>query len=793
MQMLYPYSKMKVFIKIIPFLLIILGQPTAHVCAQRVKVSVPQLGIDPLKTVIKAMTLEEKAHLVVGNDQGFPRGYPTIFGGPDTLFGKVPNIVGNTKQLVAGSAGTTYPIARLGITAIVLADGPAGIRIDPHREGEPGNFYATAFPVATLLASTWDINIVNRVGKAMGNEVLEYGVDVLLAPALNIHRNPLGGRNFEYYSEDPVLTGKMAVAMVSGIQANGVGTSVKHFAANNNEVNRMSIDAVVSPRALREIYLKGFKMVVQEAKPWTLMSAYNKINGNYSSERSDLLTEILRKEWGFKGLVMTDWFAGRDQVAQIAAGNDLIMPGSSYIATQIAAAVRSGKLREELLDRDVENILTVILKTPRFRHYVFSSHPDLKQHAIIAKEAAEDGMVLLQNTDQVLPLKPPTQNVALFGNAAYQTITGGTGSGDVNKSYSISIYEGLLNTGFAVDTAIAGKYKAFYNHALDTLKKPASFMDRKPVISELDFDPAFLNAKAKSSAFAIFTLSRISGEFHDRNQQNDFYLTARETRLIKEISIAFHRQHKPFIVILNTGGVIDVESWKRNADAILLAWQPGQEAGNAVSALLTGKISPSGKLATTFPLRYSDVSSAENFPAEESNPSQIKYEEGVYVGYRYFQKFKVKPLYAFGFGLSYTKFIYSNPKINSTTFNGKIILTLDVKNTGTRPGKEVVQCYLSAPAKSMDKPMQELKGFAKTQLLQPGQTQKISFELKSEDLASFSERESAWIADAGTYQIRIGASSDDIRLNSRFYLSRKLIVEKVQHSLFLKTDLKEVH
>ncbi|RYY36506.1 MAG: beta-glucosidase [Sphingobacteriaceae bacterium] len=752
----------------------------------------PKLSAGNIKQVIKAMTLEEKAHLVVGNDQGFPRGYPSIFGGPDTLFGKVPDVVGNTKQLVQGSAGTTYPVHRLGIPAIVLADGPAGLRIDPKREGSAKTYYATAFPIASLLASTWDTLLVNKVGAAMGKEVLEYGVDILLAPALNIQRNPLGGRNFEYYAEDPLLSGTMAAAMVNGIQTNGVGTSIKHLAANNNETNRMTIDAIIGTKALREIYLKSFEIALQKSTPWTVMSSYNKINGIYANETPQLLTGILRKEWKFKGFVMTDWFAGRNQAKQIAAGNDMIMPGSVQIANDIVKAVRAGTLAEELLDRDVEAILNIIVKTPRFKNYRYSNAPDLKSHAIVATEAAEGGMVLLKNEAETLPFKPQQSKLALYGNGSFRTLSGGTGSGDVNKAYNITIADGLQSVGYQPDGIIKGLYQKYLSFADDTLKKPANFMARKPVISEMIFDDTFIKENAKNADIAIVTITRSSGEFHDRNLIDDYELTAKELMLIKQVSSAFHAAGKRLVILLNVGGVINTTEWKDYADAVLLVWQPGQEGGHAVADLLSGKVNPSGKLPVTFPSAYKDVPSALNFPGEESDPAEVKYAEGEYVGYRYYQAYDVKPAYAFGFGMSYTTFYFSNLKLNSKVYSGKITATVTVKNTGKNPGKEVVQCYIENPSKANGRRFAALKGFAKTELLQPGQTQQVTIKLSDRELEQFDVAASSWILKKGTYLLKIGASSEDTRQTAKFSIPVTKKIMTVEPALLLTEKLDEV-
>ena len=369
--------------------------------------TLPQLGKDPIEKIVAAMTAEEKVSLLVGT--GMPG-----FGGQSA-------VVGSTQNIVPGAAGTTFPIERLGIPAIVVADGPAGLRISPTREGNEATYYCTAFPVATLLASTWNTALVKNVGNAMGDEVKEYGCDVLLAPALNIHRSPLCGRNFEYYSEDPYLTGRIATAMVNGIQSNGVGTSIKHFAVNNQETNRTGTDARLTPRALREIYLRGFEMVVKEASPWTVMSSYNKINGEYASESRDLLTTILRDEWGFSGLVMTDWFGGKNAPAQIHAGNDLLMPGRPDQKEALLKALEDGSLSIDDVDTDVTLSLIHISEPTSFAQYAHSDKPDLKAHAEVTRASASEGMVLLKNTNNALPLAPGIKKIAAYGTCLLYT------------------------------------------------------------------------------------------------------------------------------------------------------------------------------------------------------------------------------------------------------------------------------------------------------------------------------------------------------------------------------------
>lgn len=750
----------------------------------------PQLGKDPIDKVIAAMTTEEKVSLLIGT--GMPG-----FGGQSA-------VVGSTQSIVPGAAGTTFPIERLGIPAVVVADGPAGLRISPTREGTESTYYCTAFPVATLLASTWNTDLVNQVGQAMGQEVKEYGCDVLLAPALNIHRSPLCGRNFEYYSEDPYLTGKMATAMVKGVESNGVGTSIKHFAANSQETNRTAVDSRVSTRALREIYLKGFEMVVKEAQPWTVMSSYNKLNGTYTSESRDLLTTILRDEWGYKGLVMTDWFGGRDAAAQIHAGNDLLMPGREDQKQAILKALENGSLAMEDVDTDVKRVLELVLRSPRFAQYKYTDKPDLKGHAEVTRASATEGMILLKNEQNALPLPDKIQKIAAYGTTSYDFIAGGTGSGDVNEAYTISLVQGMENAGYKLDTELKAQYEKYMADEKAKQPKdnnPAAVFFNHPRVGEFVPEAADLARKAKETDIALITIGRSSGEFQDRKIEGDFDLTANEQALIKNVSEAFHKEGKKAIVILNIGGVIETASWKNYPDAILLAWQAGQEGGNSVADILSGKVNPSGKLTMTFPTSAISVPANKNFPdaskidlkemiasfmgggkqqSDRPNIDFTNYEEDIYVGYRYFDTFNVPVSYPFGYGLSYTTFDYSNM---SSTDNGKsFTFTCTITNSGSKAGKEVVELYISAPGKDMAKPAKELKGFVKTNLLKPGEKQQISFTVNKTDLASFDESSNSWVVESGNYTAQVGASSEDIRQNATFKVEGET-VEKVHQVL----------
>ena len=745
----------------------------------------PQLGSASVDEVVDAMTPEEKVRLLIGTGMAGFSGETAV--------------VGATGQLVPGAAGTTYAIPRLGIPAVVLADGPAGLRITPVREGDDQTYYATAFPVGTTLAATWNTELVEQVGKAMGNEVLEYGVDVLLAPALNIHRNPLCGRNFEYYSEDPVVSGKMAAAMTNGVQSNGVGVSLKHFAANNQETNRMGNDSRVTPRALREIYLKGFEIAVRESAPWTIMSSYNKINGTYAPENHDLLTTILRDEWGYDGMVMTDWFGGKDAPAMVHAGNDLLMPGTPQQYEAILAAVKEGGICEADLNRNVKHILRLIVASPRFKGYAFSNRPDLQAHAAVTRQSAGEGMVLLKNDAAALPLPASVKQVAAYGISSYDFISGGTGSGDVNEAYTVSLVAGLRNAGYRLNSQLKEAYETYIageneKNKPDPNNPLAAFM---PKVRPGEFVPASatLAQHAKESDVALITIGRTSGEFADRTLEGDFLLTDVEKKMIEAVSKAYKAEGKKTVVILNIGGVIETASWKHLPDAILVAWQSGQEGGNTVADLLSGKMNPSGKLPMTFPVHYMDAASSANFPWDPAvvkfagggfmgrpddgrdpvaNVDYTTYEEDIFVGYRYFDSFRKEVSYPFGYGLSYTTFEYDNPMIRETP--DEVIVSIDVINSGTIPGKEAVQLYVTAPQNpSLPKPAKELKAFGKTSELKAGEKQTVTLKVAKSDLASYDNEQCAWVVDPGRYDMLVAASSRDVRQTLPLTLTEPII------------------
>ena len=723
-----------------------------------------KLNENNIKEIVKAMTLEEKAKMVIGCSSSAFTGY------------------GNSTLYVPGSAASTAMIERLGILPSVLADGPAGLRISPRRDGTDQTYFCTAFPIGTALACSWNTELVENVGKSIGNEVLEYGVDVLLAPGQNLHRDPLCGRNFEYYSEDPYISGKIAAAYVRGVQSQGVGTSVKHFAVNNAETNRKDNDSRLSQRALRELYLKGFEISIKEAKPWTVMTAYNAINGQQSMESRELLTDILRNEWGFEGYVMCDWaYAGlRNTQKEIWAGNDLLTPGSDQQYNEVLEAIKNGSLSENDLNNSVERILGIVVKSPRFHGYKYSDKPDLEAHAKVARQAATECIVLLENKDNTLPLSGTGKNVGLFGISSYDFIAGGTGSGSVNKAYTVNLLDGLRSYGYNVNSKLSEFYTEQVAKSIEALvaKNPIYAYLGRTSLSEVSINDKLIEESASQDDFAVITLGRSNGEGLDRHAFDDYLLTNIEMNMLNKVSTAFHKAGKKVIVILNISGATQVEPLKGIADAVVCCWLPGQEGGNAVMDVLSGKENPSGKLTMSIPITYFDTNTYDNFPYDYTGPSAMgkyamtpkperknvhftNYDEGIYVGYRYYHTKDVKLSYPFGYGLSYTTFSYSNPTVKAT--KDGFTATITVTNTGKVAGKEVVQLYVTAPSGGLDKPACELKSFGKTKFLQPGQSETLTFNVDTYSLASFNEAASQWETAAGDYKVYFAANIEDVR------------------------------
>lgn len=735
-----------------------------------------QIDEQKLKQFIAQLSDEEKAKLLNGTGMSI-----------------VDNI-GASNGRVPGSGGQTHAIPRLGIPDIVVSDGPSGLRILNQRENDNNSYDTTGFPVETVVGCSWDRSLAYQVGKAIATETKEYGVDVLLAPGVNIQRNPLNGRNFEYFSEDPVLSGELGAAVIQGAQSIQVGTSLKHYAANNAETNRNFSNSLVSERALRELYLRPFEIAIKKAQPWTVMTSYNKLNHRYTSERHDLNKQLLRDEWGFDGLVMTDWFSAfpnkeslldpafvNDVSAQVASGNDLIMPSMDRQLAALTQDIKSGKISKADTDFAVANVLRLIAKTPYANKYQFSNQPNLKQHAQLARTVAAEGAVLLKN-DQTLPLNLPQTKVAVFGVGGYHLITGGTGSSEVTTRYRISIEQGLLQAGAQVFEPLSEAYRPYVAQQVeedikrrDQLTKLEPFAD----LIELNVSAQMIQDAAVTADVAIYAIGRNSAEEHDQKLATDYYLRPEELSLIEQLSQAFHAQNKKLIVVLNIPTALDL-NWQHYADAILISWYGGQEGGNAVADILGGVVNPSGKLTQSFAKNYEDLPSATSFfgiPAE--NPTDILYTEGIYVGYRYFERFQINPLYPFGFGLSYTDFTYSDLTLTqSATLPLKLSIT--VTNSGSVAGKEVAQLYVAASQGTIDKPKKVLVDFAKTKCLQPGESQTLQFEVDPKSMASFYPERAQWVLDAGQYALLAGGSSVDTPLQLKWQLEQEVILETVK-------------
>lgn len=712
--------------------------------------------------LVSQMSISEKLDIVSGPGMDF-----TTFANNTPI-----NLVSDASGVAGYINGVKND--KLDIPAAKLADGPAGLRINGTRDGDSGTYYATAWPIGSLLASTWDTALIEEVGKATGEEVKEYGVDILLAPGMNIQRNPLNGRNFEYYSEDPVVTGKIGAAMVEGVESNGVGTTIKHFFGNNSETNRNYINDIGEPRTFREIYLRGFQIAVDEAQPWAVMTSYNKVNGTYVNQRKDAVTNILRDEWGFNGLVMSDWFAGNvmgdseSAAAQLNAGNDLIEPGGQK--TNLQASMDAGSLTEAQVTQNAVHILTQVQKSPSYNRYAFSNNPDLNAHATLARKAGAEGMVLLKNS-AALPIAN-SKTVATFGVNQINTYKGGTGSGDVHAAYTVTIAKGLANR-FTVNSDLQDYYTTYF--ATNKVEHAGSFggastysCDEALVTGNTELS-TLLTTAVQNNDVAVISIGRQAGEGADRtNAKGDYLLSDQETDMITAVADAFHAQDKKVVVVLNVNGVIDTTAWADKADAILLAYMGGQDTGNAVADVLSGDVNPSGKLAQTFPASYADVPSSTSFAGVDNDtdgtPDDTYYNEGIYVGYRYYTTFEKAVSYPFGFGLSYTTFGYSNAAVTENSLSkgakGSVTLTATITNTGSVAGKEAAQVYVSAPEVKLKKPVIELKAFAKTSKLDAGAVEKLTFNIPAKILASFDQANNQWIVEPGTYKAYVSPSSN---------------------------------
>lgn len=665
--------------------------------------------MDDIKALIGKMTLEEKAGLCSGSDFWH-----------------------------------TKAVERLAVPAVMVSDGPHGLRKQEEGADHLGihdSIKAVCFPAACATACSFDRTLLYEMGSALGKECRAEGVAVLLGPAVNIKRSPLCGRNFEYFSEDPFLAGELACAFVQGVQGEGAGVSVKHFAANNQETRRMSVSSEVSERALREIYFPAFEKVVKDAKPATVMCSYNKINGVYASENEWLLTDVLRNEWGFDGFVVSDWYAVSDRVKGLKAGLDLEMPGGDEENDKkIVAAVRSGELSEEVLDRAVERILRVILPLHKERTAPFDREKDHEKAVSIAEESA----VLLKN-EGALPLALG-EDVLFVGEFAERPRFQGGGSSHINA--------------WRTDGALAFAQGVRYVRGFGT--------DGEGTEEELN---EALAAAESAKTIVVFAglPDRYESEGYDRTHMR---LPEAENRLIGALCEAGHK----VVVVLHNGSPVEMP-WIGKADAVLEMYLAGEGAGEAAVRLLTGEANPSGKLAESFPLRLEDTPSFLNFPGDKE---RVRYAEDVFVGYRYFDSKKEEVLFPFGHGLSYTTFEYSDLKLSSEEWHEgeRLKVTLTVTNTGKRAGKEIVELYISDQSGEAVRPVHELKGFEKV-ALQPGESKQVTFELGDRAFAFFDERTHEWRVPNGKFVLEVGASSRDIRLTAEISVHGKAAAFRV--------------
>jgi beta-glucosidase len=651
----------------------------------------------------------------------------------------------------------TAPIPHLGIPAIAVSDGPHGLRKQPDEGdhvGISGSLPATCFPTASALGSSFDPELARRVGEALGVEALAQGVAVVLGPGINIKRSPLCGRNFEYFSEDPLVSGELGAALVDGLQSQGVGASVKHYAVNNQETDRLRVSADVDERALREIYLPGFERVVTRGRPWTVMCAYNKVNGVYASENRWLLTELLRGEWGFDGLVVSDWGAVHDRVAALAAGLDLEMPPDLGVSdAAIVAAVRSGELDEAVLDRTAARVLRLVDRTHSDAVDLGEAQPgfDAEGHHALARAAAAECAVLLKNDGGLLPLQPSAgDTIALIGEFARTPRYQGAGSSQVNPTW--------------VDNAL-DELKAAVPDGVRVEYSPGFGIGSTTADDELAAEAVALAGRASVVVAFLGLPDADESEGFDRTNMD---LPANQTALVSRLAAA----NPNLAVALANGSAVRLSDWERHAPAILECWLSGQAAGGAAADVLTGAANPSGRLAETLPLRLEDNPSYLNFPGEHGH---VRYGEGVFVGYRGYDALALPVSYPFGHGLSYTDFGYADLTATLTGNTEDDSLTVavacTVTNTGQRPGKEVVQLYVTDPESSVSRPPRELKGFAKTATLAPGEGQTVTFRLRSRDLSYWSVRQHRWVLEGGTFRLGVGASSRDLRLTTTVELS----------------------
>jgi len=632
-------------------------------------------------------------------------------------------------------------IERLGIPSIMVTDGPHGLRKqigDSDQLGLTDSVPATCFPTASALAATWNRELVHQVGEALGKECRENKVGVILGPGVNIKRSPLCGRNFEYFSEDPYQSGEIAKSYIEGVQSQGIGTSIKHYAVNNQEYRRMTIDAIIDERALREIYLAGYEIAVKQAQPWTVMCAYNKVNGAYCSEHNYLMTDVLKGEWGHKGLVVTDWGAMNERVQGLAAGVELEMPGGkSDNDAKIVAAVQDGRLDEAILDRAVERILTMIFKAQETLSKTFTY--DRQVHHALARRVAGEGAVLLKNEQDILPLQENAQ-VALIGQFAKTPRYQGAGSSLINPSQLDNIYDEVVKL-------VRGNTISY---------APGYPLKGDQVDDELIRQAVELAKEAEVVVICVGLTDMLEIEGVDRAHMK---LPPSHDALIQAVA----RVHSKVVVVLSNGSPVEMP-WVDQVSAILEGYLGGQAGAGAIADILYGQVNPSGKLAETFPVKLKHTPSYHYFPG---GPKTVEYRESVYVGYRYYDTVGCDVLFPFGHGLTYTTFEYSDLQLSKSSLadNDTLTVSIKLKNTGQVTGKEIVQLYVKDVKATAFRPEKELKGFSKVEL-EPGEQTDVSIELGQRAFAYYNVDMNDWHVESGRFEILVGACSRDIRLSA---------------------------
>lgn len=636
----------------------------------------------------------------------------------------------------------TEAVERLGIPAMMVSDGPHGLRKQDQEADNLGvndSIKAVCFPAGCGTAASFNRELITKMGEALGEECQAEGVGVILGPAVNIKRSPLCGRNFEYYSEDPYVASEIAGALIAGVQSKNVGTSIKHFLANNQEHRRLSSSSEIDERTLREIYLAAFEGAVKKQKPWTVMCSYNRINGTYAAENKEMLTNVLRKEWGFDGFVVSDWGAVNDRVPDLEAGLDLEMPSSGGVNDRlIVEAVKEGRLKEEVLDQAVENILNIVFRYEENRDKTAVFDRD-KDHEL-AKKVAEETCVLLKNEDSILPLEEK-EEIAFIGKYAGKPRYQGGGSSHINSHKVTSAWDCVKDWG---NVSFAEGFRDDVDKTDEALLTEA----------------VELAKKAKAAVIFAGLPDSFESEGFDRTHMR---MPDCQNELIARVAAV----QPNTVVVLHNGSPVEMP-WADQVKGILEAYLGGQAVGAAVVDILFGKVNPSGKLPETFPCQLEDNPSYLYYSGEGD---RVEYREGVFVGYRYYDKKKMAVRFPFGYGLSYTTFAYSEPKISAQRIQDTDTVTIrvDVTNTGDRAGKEVVQLYVSAPDSKVIRPVRELRGFDKIELA-PGETKMVSFTLDKRAFAYWNTDIHDWYVESGKYLIQIGSSSRDIAIEQEVYV-----------------------